>query len=1028
MKKSLSLLLAIAMVFSLFAGVASAADNGKTALEKFNELKAKGIFAGIDEQGTPGLDQPMTRAQYARVAALILGLQGISPNGDTKVVTEKPFKDVELDAWFVEEVAAVKEAGIMVGNPDGTFNPNGNITVQELAVVTAQSLGLTPVEDAKVEGADDWAAGYIQALLNEGINFPTNYKEYATRAQLVEVAYQADQKVNPVEPAVASIKSAKAIGVYKVEVQLDKAVDTTKATLSLARGNAKVSAKTVWSNDGKSAVLETDTRIVAGEYTVTLGGLSDSEVGTKTFTFTAEDEKVTKLDFVTASDYLPYSVAAAVEVRAENQYGEPTSLGVSNFTALVSGQAPEQVRKNEQGNIEIIVNVKKQNVTQGNGLVPITIYLNNSNVMNSKTFQVGTVPILTKIEAGEVTYSNKSTNKLTAAGDKAEIALKFYDQYGNPLVKKQFEPNGSDPAEVNPNIISAIILPYEENLEVVKAGGKNASFTADDLFDDEGNPQLTIKLASKIDKNQDYTVNIYGAAQSATATISVGAGNLATKIEFDTSSVVLAANDSEVLIPVIAYDANGNKLSEQDIADNEKANRFSWSASNADTIGIVLTGKDKGKLRVKFKQDVSTGNYNPVGSRVYVSGQIPKVPANTFVQTSIVVSEPRVPDHIVVKDANAPKAILGASDDLQFELRDQYGKAFEKNISSTWVVSSNGQQSQYRVVVEVSRSGAGVDAVPTDAPSSVTTDVYGTKTTYTFGPGELSKFKEKWSLTSTAAEGKVTVKAKVQRSTPTSDWSDYSSTVTRTFESIKWDTKLTYELKAIGDLFAAKDKLTNTKLPVSDKLEPETSKFAKKLEVIAKTEAGEEVKLPKNFVRQISSSDPNVLLVGTDPDPANEDGYVLGNKAGTATVQAVVYTNVGNTIFLSQQVTVKADPIAVDSITVKETSYTFTNDTDVEGKYAYELFKELKVKDQYGIEYISKPAATNPNPNNDNVVANYDAVLGIRYAVEVTSGDGRVDIDAQTGEIVDLVGNVDEFIITVMAPNGKSATILVARQ
>src|SRR5690606_33699952 len=120
MKKSLSLLLAVALVFSMFGPMAFAAE--LTAQEKFEALKAEGIFTGVNDKGDAGLDQKMNRAQFARVAALILGLEGIGAT-DTKVVTEKPFDDVELGRWYTEEVAAAKEAGLMVGNGDGTFDP-----------------------------------------------------------------------------------------------------------------------------------------------------------------------------------------------------------------------------------------------------------------------------------------------------------------------------------------------------------------------------------------------------------------------------------------------------------------------------------------------------------------------------------------------------------------------------------------------------------------------------------------------------------------------------------------------------------------------------------------------------------------------------------------------------------------------------------------------------------------------------------------------------------------------------------------
>jgi hypothetical protein len=197
-------LFTLSIAAALMAGQAPvlAADTDLTAQQKFDALAAKGIFAGID--GQAALDQNMNRAQFARVAALILGLDGIG-NPDTRVVTEKPFSDVALGTWYSEEIAAAKQAGILVGNTDSTFNPRGDVSVQELAVIVAKQLGLNPVEGARVDGAADWAAGYIRAVQNAGITFPSNYTEPATRQQLTSLAFTADPQAKiPTQAEIAA--------------------------------------------------------------------------------------------------------------------------------------------------------------------------------------------------------------------------------------------------------------------------------------------------------------------------------------------------------------------------------------------------------------------------------------------------------------------------------------------------------------------------------------------------------------------------------------------------------------------------------------------------------------------------------------------------------------------------------------------------------------------------------------------------------------------------------------------------------
>ncbi|MFS0726386.1 chitobiase/beta-hexosaminidase C-terminal domain-containing protein [Paenibacillus sp. 1P07SE] len=193
MKKRMGVMLVLLSVGATLLGTAGNQADASvelTAQQKFDALKEKGILSGF-EGGDARLDQNMTRAQVARVTALLTGLEGIgTPN--TKEVTEKPFEDVSLDAWYVGEIGAVKEAGFMEGYTDGRFDPSKDITFQEMAVVLVRALDLHLADYARVEGASDWAARHIKALIDEGFDLPTNYKEAATRSDLVSVTYQAD--------------------------------------------------------------------------------------------------------------------------------------------------------------------------------------------------------------------------------------------------------------------------------------------------------------------------------------------------------------------------------------------------------------------------------------------------------------------------------------------------------------------------------------------------------------------------------------------------------------------------------------------------------------------------------------------------------------------------------------------------------------------------------------------------------------------------------------------------------------------
>ena len=176
--------------------VASAVASAQTVQEKLDALKAKGIFDGMPD-GQAQLDENMTRAEFARVAALILGLEG----GGTPPTTPA-FTDVAAGHWYTETIEAATQTGLIEGSGSGTFNPGDPVTVEQLASMLANVLGLE-LDNAQVDGsASDWAKAYIAAVMQSGfIPIQDDYTQQATREQLVESAYGASGQLGGSTPA-----------------------------------------------------------------------------------------------------------------------------------------------------------------------------------------------------------------------------------------------------------------------------------------------------------------------------------------------------------------------------------------------------------------------------------------------------------------------------------------------------------------------------------------------------------------------------------------------------------------------------------------------------------------------------------------------------------------------------------------------------------------------------------------------------------------------------------------------------------
>jgi hypothetical protein len=465
MKQNLSLMLVLLLLGSfLTPTVGNAADADLTAQQKYDALAAKGIFAGIN--GEAALDQNMNRSQFARVAALILGLEGIGIP-DTKVVTEAPFSDVKVTHWAAEEITAVKEEGLFNGYPNGTFNPSGDVSVQELAVVVAGILDLEPVQDAEVEGAADWAAGYIKAIVDAGIDFPTNYTEPSKRADLVALSYAADttiiekkaaeekeagnkdaeekdaeekEKLQPLPvfdwaytpPAntALAIYDAKQVGPKIFQVTFNKNIDPATIQLTVTRNGQPVDIQAVpYQANGYRLTLaenvpEGDNQV----YTVT-ASYTDTSTLFSSRELSAHQERIAKIEFVSASDTVARGDRIGVLVKALNQFGEPTT---DPSGLVVTSTVPAVIDHNR---MVIELDTSSESLVTGISVITITVYDDETRVQVTKNFRLGTEPIASKFEfRGSLRDTNGQEVSQAQWTNTYHLNFDVYDQYGHMML------------------------------------------------------------------------------------------------------------------------------------------------------------------------------------------------------------------------------------------------------------------------------------------------------------------------------------------------------------------------------------------------------------------------------------------------------------------------------------------------------------------------------------------------------------------------------------------------------------------
>jgi len=200
-----SMLLAVAMIFGLFAFAVSAEEaaapafsdiKGHWAEQIITDWAAHKVVNGYPD-GTFKPDNFITRAEFAQVVKNLLAL-------DKKA--DKDFSDVAKDAWYYDAVMCVAKAGIMNGDGNGTFRPEDNITREEALLAYARIvIGVgedeLPADLSKFKDGDevaDWAKDRISALVREGIilgmpDGKLHPKDNITRAELLAMLSQTEK-------------------------------------------------------------------------------------------------------------------------------------------------------------------------------------------------------------------------------------------------------------------------------------------------------------------------------------------------------------------------------------------------------------------------------------------------------------------------------------------------------------------------------------------------------------------------------------------------------------------------------------------------------------------------------------------------------------------------------------------------------------------------------------------------------------------------------------------------------------------
>lgn len=192
MKKKLSALLALVMVVTLLVPAFAFAEEAKpvfsdlTADDKNQaeilDLASISVLNGYPD-GTFKPEGKITRAEFTKVLSHAMQME----NAAKSLSGVKPsFKDyIDPWAWGYINLSAANK--FVVGMPNGTFSPNGNITYGQVIAILVRSLGYNNIS----ENRTPWFAGYLETAVNlQIVDRPYDGNQTATRSEVAHLVWR----------------------------------------------------------------------------------------------------------------------------------------------------------------------------------------------------------------------------------------------------------------------------------------------------------------------------------------------------------------------------------------------------------------------------------------------------------------------------------------------------------------------------------------------------------------------------------------------------------------------------------------------------------------------------------------------------------------------------------------------------------------------------------------------------------------------------------------------------------------------
>lgn len=880
LKKLLAVLVVVVMVATTMIP-AFAADTTFTYSAQAKTLNDLGLYKGTDPAVfTPVLDKAVDRMTGVALLLRLLGKDAAAlalsdADATAALATAVDVKDVaggDMKKYMAYAVANKFYKGTTTATL--TLDAKGPLTGDQFAALLLRNIGFdVDAKDAAALLATKGGLSTAEATL------------FATKAlirdDLVGMSYAALQAKDSLGKTVianliasGAVTEAKAIaaGVYSavatkatvtaagakiLKVTFDGAVDTTKTTFAVAKGTFVVNVATsVFATDKMSATLTLATKMTAGDYTVTVSGVTTAAITGKV---TVKDETITKMTLGSALVIKRADTKQATTSYAVlNQYDEDmTSIATvtptsgKGFASVSGGVVTLNNNAGQTGASDTaFANTDKVSVTLVNAATGVFV----SAVLNvtDKT-QVSDIAITKLYNANGATLQMGMTEPV----GNFKLVVEAKDQYGNAMA--------------TPGDLDADILINNSNSSVATVAANFGTTTID------GAAKTTLALTG-IPAAGTATIRLISKTTGKMASFDVVVKENLKADVFTLSAPTLAVAGESFKVPFTAVDQFGAALTDVSVLDDVSATVT--GATSATFVRDYVAGVTN--LVIDATHATAAGTVQL--TIVTLTGKIASL--------TISLQAPAIPTVVAAVNAAGgntsynPNLAVLASTDVQvgnIVVNDQYGRAFTMGSA----LLSNTDATKYRFAITTSDSAPGAVETMKDSSgvASVTAYVYDTASTNAGGKITLSG----------VAKGSVTLTIALQKGDGTAV---SNSDLTVTSKVVADADITTYAIDDMGKLLADADGLGLHSVAVT---------------VNGTTADGTKVVVPAvDYSIVKGTADANIILTG---NVLTANSTATGLSTADVTVPVIVTVAGANgAVVITKNVTVTAVPAVLKTI------------------------------------------------------------------------------------------------------------------